>query len=55
MTRLDFEAALHGAHLHHAVFRGHGMNLALGAGVAGHAADSIRCFAIVRNRHVGSA
>ena len=54
-ARLDFKAALHGPHLHHAVFHGHGVNLTLRAGVAGHTADSIRCLAIVRDRHVGSA
>ena len=52
---LDFEAALDGPHLHHAIVHGHGVYLTLGAGLTGHAGHPIRRLTVIRDGHVSSA
>jgi hypothetical protein len=55
LAGLDFKAALRRPHFHYAVFRGHGVDLAPGADVAGDTAKPIRRRAVVGDSQVASA
>src|SRR5262249_62096417 len=51
-ARLDFQAALHGAHFHHPALHRHAVDLALRAGVIGDAAHFVGRGALIGERHV---
>ena len=53
-ARIDFKSALHRAHFHHAIFHGHGVNLAFGARISRNAGEPVRCPAVVGDRQVAS-
>ena len=55
LARLDLKAALRRPHFHDAIFHGHGVDLALGAGVAGDTAKPISRRAVVGDSKVAGA